>query len=255
MEYFDDNRDVVKQASCDDLRKQNNILSDLEMLFEKCDQFLVLKNKIYDEVIFKFFEAHLFVLRFRYWVVQELYASFDSFVWGRHYFFDRKSFVFQSLGEWPRLRNRQRSHYCFYFGKRFVETAANTENRDKWGFLHFSDVHYKTESELVQNWADESDFFTTAATNIKIYKELNEFIIDFDDKLQAVLSDRFYNHPCFDELCLKLHDCRIELTKLRLLCVKYCVGRRDARILTDVIQHDLEQAETLDLIKFRKNLR
>lgn len=254
MDIFWEFSKLISHASSDELLIENYHLSNLERLFEKLDSFLVLKNYSYDNVIFKFFEAHLETLKFRFILVQKLYSERDASLLDKKYYNDRKYFVYKSLMEWPRLRNRQRSHYCFYFGPTFVDTASPIEC-EKWDFLHFSDKNYQIEPELVQNWQDESDFTTSTASNRDIYRDLNEFLVEFDNLLQKILYNQFYNHPCFDDLCVKLHHCRIEIVKLRQISIKFCAGKKDGKMLHRVIQHELEHLEGVDMLMVRHNLR
>lgn len=248
---------ILIDFPADSLIKKNTDLSELETTIEKLDSFLVLKNSFYDDVIFKIFELHYIILKFRILIVKKLNTSSDRNVLLRHYFFERKCFLFEALAEWPKLRIRQRNHYAFYLGDNFVETAKlDNDVSERWSFLHFSNKHYcETEPEFVQDHSSNVDFFLSSERKKLIYRELNEFLIHLSECLEAVSQDSFYNGPCFDELMLRIHDIKIEVFKLRQICVKNYICKTDARHLNDFYQHRIEILEDTDLKNVRQELR
>lgn len=216
------------------LVKKHNKLCSLEQLLEKIDSFLVLKEQKHDDLFEQVFVIHGKVLRLREQFVTKLYADHDK-VWWKKSNQLMSNFIDESLVHWPRFRDTQRHHLCFYLGEDILDEAIHPQKKNKWPMTHFKIINYEiAEPKIVHEFKGEPNFNVPKTIERILFRELNNFVIELDRSLKLLIEDSFYKEECFDSFLFDCQELRIGLTRLRKECVEKFLGGEDAEILMSV---------------------
>lgn len=245
---------LKSDCSCEDLVEKNKLLSDIESYFEELDGHLITKSCEYDDLFLNLFQVHYAILRIRELIVSKLYPKKDKSFLFDIYFLDTKKCLFEAIATWPEIRERQRKHYFFHYGKGFM--AANIERKYIWPLNYFERSNYiERERDVFYQCGPLETLFLNNEDRETLHKRLNKTLIELFKCISVYCADRFFLSECFDDIIVHAFKTKVDILHLRVKCIKEYVGGEDAITLCENLAEKTLQIQQTDFRETRFQLR